>query len=237
MIRLGVNVDHVATIRQARGGESPDPVAAAIIAEYSGADMITIHLREDKRHIQERDLFILAETVHTCLNLEMALADEIIKHALKVKPYQVTLVPEKREELTTEGGLEVVKQKKRIKEAVKKFHEVGIKVSLFINTRIDAVKASIWTGADMVEFHTGEYANAVSESEKKKRLNELRSSASAAKKLGLAVCAGHGLDYQNIIPVTKIKEIEEVNIGHSIVSRAVFGGFAQAVREMKKLLK
>jgi pyridoxine 5-phosphate synthase len=236
MIRLGVNVDHVATVRQARGGKSPDPVAAASIAEMSGADMITIHLREDKRHIQDRDLAILRETVKTRLNLEMALNEEIISIALKVKPEQVTFVPERRREITTEGGLDVVHLEKRAKEAVRRFHKAGIKVSLFINTCPDTVRSSVRTGADMVEFHTGEYANAKSDKEVQKALRDLQECATLAKTLGLSVCAGHGLDYHNILPITKINEIEEVNIGHSIISRAIFVGIAQAVREMKNLL-
>jgi pyridoxine 5-phosphate synthase len=236
VIRLGVNVDHVATVRQARGGNLPDPVAAAYIAEMSGADMITIHLREDRRHIQDRDVAILRETVKTRLNLEMALTEEIISIALKVKPEQVTFVPERRREITTEGGLDVVRLEKRVKEAVERFHKAGIKVSLFVNAHPDIVRSSVRTGADMVEFHTGEYANAKSDKKVQKALKDLQECATLAKSLGLAVCAGHGLDYHNIIPVTRIKEIEEVNIGHCIVSRAIFVGIAQAVREMKNLL-
>jgi pyridoxine 5-phosphate synthase len=236
VIRLGVNVDHVATVRQARGGKSPDPVAAAYIAEMSGADMITIHLREDRRHIQDRDLAILRETVKTRLNLEMALTEEIISIALKTKPEQVTFVPERRREITTEGGLDVLRLEKRVKEAVKRFHKARIKVSLFINAQPETVRASVRTGADMVEFHTGEYANAKTDRDRQKALQSLQECATLAKSLGLAVCAGHGLDYHNILPITKIREIEEVNIGHSIISRAIFVGIAQAVREMKNLL-
>jgi pyridoxine 5-phosphate synthase len=202
----------------------------------SGADMITIHLREDRRHIQDRDLIILRETVKTRLNLEMALNEEIISIALKVKPEQVTFVPERRREITTEGGLDVLHLEKRVKEAVKRFHKSGIKVSLFINAHPDTVRASARAGTDMVEFHTGEYANARTDKEVQKALRDLQECATLAKSLGLAVCAGHGLDYHNILPITKIKEIEEVNIGHSIVSRAIFVGIAQAVREMKSLL-
>jgi len=236
VIRLGVNVDHVATVRQARGGKSPDPVAAAYIAEMSGADMITIHLREDRRHIQDRDLAILRETVKTRLNLEMALTEEIISIALKTKPEQVTFVPERRREITTEGGLDVLRLEKRVKEAVKRFHKSGIKVSLFINAHLNTVRASARAGADMVEFHTGEYANARTDKDIGKALKDLRECATLAKSLGLAVCAGHGLDYHNILPITKIREIEEVNIGHSIISRAIFVGIAQAIKEMKHLL-
>ena len=236
MIRLGVNVDHVATVRQARGGKSPDPVAAAYIAEMSGADMITIHLREDRRHIQDRDLAILRETVKTRLNLEMALTEEIISIALKTKPEQVTFVPERRREITTEGGLDVLRLEKRVKEAVKRFHKARIKVSLFINAQPETVRASVRTGADMVEFHTGEYANAKTDRDRQKALQSLQECATLAKSLGLAVCAGHGLDYHNILPITKIREIEEVNIGHSIISRAIFVGIAQAIKEMKHLL-
>lgn len=237
VIRLGVNVDHVATVRQARGGEEPDPAAAAIVAEMSGADMITIHLREDRRHIQDRDLAILRQTVKTRLNLEMAVTDEIISIALKLKPEQVTFVPEKRREITTEGGLDIIRLEKRVKNAAAKFHKAGIKVSLFINAAENAVRASARTGADMIEFHTGEYANAETDKEIKETLADLQKCATLAKSLGLAVCAGHGLNYHNILSIAKIREIEEVNIGHSIISRAIFVGLAQAVREMKELLK
>ena len=236
MIRLGVNVDHVATVRQARGGRQPDPVAAAYIAEMSGADMITIHLREDRRHIQERDLFLLRDTVGTSLNLEMAAVDEIIAIALEAKPDQVTFVPERRREVTTEGGLDVISHKERIKKATKKFQKADIRVSLFVNPDEKIIRASARTGADMVELHTGEYANAMNDRDRETALDRLQKAATLAKSLGLMVSAGHGLDYHNVLPIRKIKEIQEVNIGHSIVARAIFVGVEQAVKEMKYLL-
>ena len=237
MIRLGVNVDHIATIRQARRTVEPDPVAAAVLAELGGADQITIHLREDRRHIQDRDLEILRATVQTRLNLEMALNEEIVKIALRVKPDQATLVPEKRQEITTEGGLDVKAQAKRTAEVVKRLKNAGIKVSLFVGPTLEAMKSSSQTGADSVELHTGTYANARGEEAVERELSKLKRAAAAAAKAGLKVFAGHGLNYINTPAITVIPELEEVNIGHSIISRAVLVGMLKAVREMKALLR
>ncbi len=236
MIRLGVNVDHVATVREARRTYEPDPVRAAHLAEMGGADQITVHLREDRRHIKERDLRLLRETVTTRLNLEMALSDEIIAVALEVRPDQVTLVPEKRQEITTEGGLDAAGLLDRVKAAVARFHEAGIFVSLFIDPEPEQIRASAEAGADAVELHTGEYANAPSDEARGERLEQLRSACELAHELGLQVVAGHGLTYTNIRPVTKLPHLEEVNIGHTIVSRAIYEGIETAVRRMKELL-
>ena len=236
MIRLGVNVDHVATIRQARKALEPDPVAAAVLAELGGADCITIHLREDRRHIQDRDLEILRSTVRTRLNLEMASSEEIIGIALRVLPDQATLVPEKRQELTTEGGLDVMANRNILTKTVGRLREAGIKVSLFVNPVPEAMKASSEIGADAVELHTGSYAAARKERDLEAELSKLRDAAKLAADRGLAVLAGHGLSYTNILPIKTIVELEEVNIGHSIVSRAVLVGMERAVREMKELL-
>jgi len=237
VIELGVNVDHVATVREARRTYEPDPVFAAYLAELAGADQITIHLREDRRHIKERDLQILRRTVTTRLNLEMAVNEEIIRIALSVKPDQVTLVPERREEITTEGGLDVVGGKERIAEAVARLHEAGIKVALFIDPEEEQVRASAEVGADGVELHTGEYANAKSETERQQQLERLNKAAETAHQLGLKVAAGHGLTYTNIHPIKKIPHLAEVNIGHTIVSRSIYVGFYEAVRQMKELLR
>jgi len=236
LIRLGVNIDHVATVRQARRTVEPDPVAAAVLAELAGADGITIHLREDRRHIQDRDLEILRRTVQTHLNLEMAVNDEIIGIALRVKPDQATLVPEKREEVTTEGGLDVAGQMSRIKPAVMRLKQAGIKVSLFVDPVTEMIKSSARTGADSVELHTGSYANAKSENQREAELEKLRHAARLAAEKGLRVFAGHGLNYLNTPAVAAIPQIEEVNIGHSIISRAVLVGLERAVQEMKALL-
>jgi pyridoxine 5-phosphate synthase len=235
-VRLGVNIDHVATLRQARRGMGPDPIYAAFIAEAAGADMITVHLREDRRHIQDRDLRLLRLTVFTAMNLEMALAEPVIRIALDVRPEQVTFVPERRQEVTTEGGLDVVAGGKKVAAAARRFHARGIKVSLFIDPDPAQVKASGATGADMVELHTGAYANARTGEALGVELERLRDAARLAAELGLRVCAGHGLNYHNVLPVAGIPEIVEVNIGHSIISRAVFSGLEAAVGDMKRLL-
>jgi pyridoxine 5-phosphate synthase len=235
-IRLGVNIDHVATLRQARGGQEPDPVWAAAEAELGGAAGITIHLREDRRHIQDRDLEILRSTVRTRLNLEMASSEEIIGIALRVLPDQATLVPEKRQELTTEGGLDVMANRNILTKTVGRLREAGIKVSLFVDPVPEAMKASSEIGADAVELHTGSYAAARKERDLEAELSKLRDAAKLAADRGLAVLAGHGLSYTNILPIKTIVELEEVNIGHSIVSRAVLVGMERAVREMKELL-
>ncbi|MFH1778283.1 MAG: pyridoxine 5'-phosphate synthase [Candidatus Omnitrophota bacterium] len=237
MIKLGVNIDHVATLRQARKGTEPDPIWAAAIAELSGADCITVHLREDRRHISKRDVEILRRTVRTKLNLEMSIASEIVSIALEIKPQQATLVPEKREEITTEGGLDVLANEKLIKETVKELQIKGIAVSLFIDPEKAQIEAAKRTGAEFIELHTGRYANINHEAQEKKELANLHESAIFAVSLGLRVNAGHGLNYWNTKAlVKKITIIEELNIGHAIISRAVFAGLERAVREMKKLL-
>lgn len=235
MIRLGVNVDHVATIRQARGGREPDPVSAAHEAELGGADQITIHLREDRRHIQDRDLRVLRETVNTPLNLELATEEEVIAIALSVRPEQVTLVPEKREEVTTEGGLDVVTHLEQVKACAERFAAEGIAVSLFIDPEPAQLEATRAAGVDHIELHTGAYANARG-SAQRDELGRLVGAAELAGDLDLHLALGHGLNYWNVQAVRGIEGLEEVNIGHSIVSRAVYVGMRRAVAEMKALL-
>ena len=236
MVTLGVNIDHIATIRQARGGAEPDPVSAASIVEIAGGDAITIHLREDRRHINDRDVKILSNTVKTRLNLEMAATEEMLKIALEIKPYSVTLVPEKRQELTTEGGLDVIKQKEYLKEYLKPLLEAHIIVSLFIDPDLEQVKASAETKAQFIELHTGQYAESFETLEEDKAFYDLKKAAELAQELGLKVNAGHGLNYQNTKRILSIPGMVELNIGHSIVSRAVFTGLDQAVKDMKHLL-
>lgn len=236
MVKLGVNIDHIATLREARRSKEPEPVFAALLCEPAGADSIVVHLREDRRHIKERDLYILKQVVKTKLNLEMSVNDEIVQIACKVKPDQATLVPEKRLELTTEGGLDVLAHFGKIKQAVKKLASNGIEVSLFIDPDKQQIKASKETGAVKVELHTGCYAEAKSQKLKEKYLQELTMAAKFAKGQGLAVSAGHGLDYSNAAEVAAISQIEELNIGYSIVCRAVMVGLERAVREMKLLI-
>lgn len=235
--RLGVNVDHVATLRQTRRAAYPDPVAAAVLAELGGADQITIHLREDRRHIQERDLHILRRTVTTRLNLEMAGTQEMVKIAWETKPDLVTLVPERREELTTEGGLDVVSGRELVRKAVKTLRDADIEVSLFIDPDLDQVKAAHRVEAQVVEFHTGRYCDARLEGDRRRELTRLVDACKAASKLGLQVSAGHGLNYRNVASVCAIAEIEELNIGHAIIGRAVLVGMERAVREMKELIR
>lgn len=237
MAKLAVNVDHVATLRQARRGIEPDPVIAAAMAELGGAEGIIVHLREDRRHIQERDLRLLRETVKTKLNLEMAATDTMINIALDVKPNMVTLVPERREELTTEGGLEVVLNKESLESTIKFLHEGDITVSLFINPDMDQVKASARIGADFVEIHTGIYSEATTHEEIQRELERIIDAIKLAYKLKLIINAGHGLNYQNIKRLIGIKEIYEFSIGHSIVARAIYVGFEKAVREMVQLIR
>jgi len=237
MARLGVNIDHVATVRQARGGVEPDPVAAAVIAELAGADGITIHLREDRRHIQDRDLKLLRETVKTRLNLEMAATREMVDIALSVKPDICTLVPEKRQELTTEGGLDVRLNMQNIAEAVERLQEGDLLVSLFIDPDPDQIKASDKVGADYVEIHTGSFAEAKDWKSQEQELIKIENAVKLAAKLGLGVNAGHGLNYTNIKKVAAVGGIAEYNIGHSIISRAVLVGLDRAVREMIDLIK
>ncbi len=233
---LGVNIDHVATIRQARKGIDPDPAMAATLAILGGADGITVHLREDRRHIQDRDLKMLKEFVPVELNLEMAATKEMIGIATKIKPDMVTFVPEKRQELTTEGGLDVKSKKRNISEAIKKIHDSGIPVSLFINPDVSDINISKQTGADMVEIHTGMYANTKGK-EQEEELTRVLNAVRHALDAGLVVNAGHGLNYFNVIKITSIQGIRGLYIGHSIVSRAVLVGMERAVREMKDLIK
>ncbi len=238
MIELGVNVDHVATVREARGIDTPDPVEAALVAENNGADLITVHLRLDRRHIQERDLEVLNRTVKTKINLEMAVAEELIAQALEIKPAKVTLVPEDRQEVTTEGGLDVAGGAEKIASAVGRLKGAGIEVSLFVDPNPEKLNAAAETGADGVELHTGDYAETQQLSEERRQaLDRLRKAAAEGANLGLDVYAGHGLNYQNVRPVARIPEVEELNIGHSIVGRAVIEGFGTAVRKMRKLIR
>ncbi|MBW1975164.1 MAG: pyridoxine 5'-phosphate synthase [Deltaproteobacteria bacterium] len=237
MARLAVNVDHVATIRQARLAKYPDPVMAAALAELGGAQGIVIHLREDRRHIQDRDLEILRKTVQTHLNLEMAITREMLDIALRIRPDRCTLVPEKRQELTTEGGLDVVGQEEKVRSAVAELHEGNIEVSLFIDADEQQVRAAHRVGANVVELHTGTFADAGTAEERHRALEALRNAAKLAKSLGLKVHAGHGVDYTNIVDLREIPEIEEFSIGHSIVARAVLVGMEQAVRDMIRLIE
>ncbi len=237
MITLGVNVDHVATVRQARGIDEPDPVTAAAFAELAGAECITVHLREDRRHIQDRDVEILRRTVKTRLNLEMAATEEMIGIALKLLPDCVTLVPEKREELTTEGGLDVVRLRSTLKEQVATLRQGGMLVSLFVDPDLEQVKASHRVGAQAIELHTGSYCEASDDASRKGELAKLETAIRAGKKLGLQVNAGHGLNYVNVREVVALGGIQELNIGHSIVARAVLVGMERAVREMVALLE
>ncbi len=235
MATLGVNIDHVATVRQARGGQDPDPVAAAIIAELAGAEGITAHLREDRRHMQDRDIDLLRQTVRTSLNLEMAATPEMIRMALDVQPAMATLVPERREERTTEGGIEVRGREKELAASIASLREQNIAVSLFVNPDIHDIRAAVKTGATHVELHTGFYSNATGLA-RDEEFERLKDAALAAKKFGLIVNAGHGLDYNNVSPVAAIDGMGELNIGHSIISRAVLVGLDRAVRDMVKLV-
>ncbi len=237
MKRLSINVDHVATLRQARKGREPDPVFAAVLAELAGADGIIVHLREDRRHIQDRDLEELKKIVKSQLNLEMANTQEIIRTALLIRPDMVTLVPERREELTTEGGLEVNLNQDAIASSIRTFHEGSILVSLFINPDLDQVKAAHRIQADIVEIHTGVYSDTVGAKEVEKELGRVINAAKMAFKLGMKVHAGHGLNYQNVQRIAAIEEIEELSIGHSIISRAILVGMERAVREMRDLIR
>jgi len=234
---LGVNIDHVATVRQARRGLEPDPVRAAVMAELGGADQITVHLREDRRHIQDRDVELLLQTVQTRINLEMALVDEIVEIALKLHPTCACLVPERREEVTTEGGLDVIRSLDRVKDVAGRLAKAGIMVSLFIDPDLPQIEAAAKSGAPFIEMHTGTYANARTEEEVAEKLGELQRAATEAQRLGLRVNAGHGLNYWNVVPVARIPGLVELNIGHSIVSRALFTGLTEAVREMKRLIR
>ncbi len=236
MPRLGVNIDHVATLRQARGGREPDPIGAALLVELAGADGVVVHLREDRRHIQDRDLILLKETLQTKLNVEMAADESVAKIALNVQPDLVTLVPERRQELTTEGGLAVSEHRVRLQVIIKMFQDNGIPVSLFIDPDLNQVRAAHSIKADFIELHTGPYANTRREKEVQAEYDSLSKAATLGSTLGLGINAGHGLNYQNVKRLTQIPEIVELNIGHSIIARSVFVGLDRAVREMKELI-
>jgi pyridoxine 5-phosphate synthase len=237
VLTLGVNIDHIATIRQARRTVEPDPIAAAVLAELAGADGITVHLREDRRHIQDRDVRLLRQTVRTHLNLEMAASDEMVAIALDIRPDYVTLVPEKREEVTTEGGLDIAGQLGKMEMVVGKLQSAGIPVSLFIDPDLAQIQASVKVQAKFIELHTGRYAEAGDETKSKQELEVLARACLEAIKAGLRVNAGHGLTYWNVNPVARIPGMEELNIGHSIISRAALVGLERAVREMKQAMQ
>ncbi|MGA7800266.1 MAG: pyridoxine 5'-phosphate synthase [Gammaproteobacteria bacterium] len=236
-ILLGVNIDHVATLRQARGTRYPDPVQAAIEVEQAGADSVTLHLREDRRHIQERDVEILREILLTRMNLEMAVTDEMLDIAERLRPRDCCLVPERREELTTEGGLDVAGQQQRITDACTRLAAAGVRVSLFIDAEPQQVEAAARTGAPAVELHTGHYADAASDAGLVEELQRIGAAAAMAAEAGLHVHAGHGLSYQNVGPIAALAQVEELNIGHAIIARALFTGMREAVREMKRLMQ
>lgn len=236
MIKLGVNIDHVATLRQARRTRYPDPVQAAFEAEQAGADAITLHLREDRRHIQERDVEILRQTITTRLNLEMAVAEDIVSFACRIRPHDCCLVPERREELTTEGGLDVAGQKARIAEVCRRLAEAGIRVSLFVDPDPAQVEAAAEVGAPVIEIHTGRYADAEAGAWREE-LARIERAVALGRECGLQVNAGHGLHYHNVQAIAAIPGIAELNIGHAIVARALFVGMREAVREMKRLMR
>lgn len=236
-ILLGVNIDHIATLRQARGTQYPDPIQAALIAEQAGADGITAHLREDRRHIQDRDIYLLRDIIHSRLNLEMAVTDEMVAIALKVKPYACCLVPEKREELTTEGGLNVAENQARMNDVCLRLEEAGIEASLFIDPDQRQIDAAVKAGAPVVELHTGRYADAETSSIRSDELKRIQSAAQYANSAGLQVNAGHGLNFHNVEAICKITEIVELNIGHAIIAQAVFSGLAKTVGDLKQLMR
>jgi len=235
-IKLGINVDHVATLREARKIDIPDPIEAAVASEYAGCDSIVVHLRQDRRHIKDKDVYLLKETIRTRLNLEMSILPEIVDIALDITPHQVTFVPERRQEVTTEGGLDIKDNFDRIKEIVSTFHKKDIIVSLFIDPDETQIKYSADTEVKFVEFHTGQYVNAETEKEKKLKLNQLIKACEIAHFLDLKVNAGHGLNYRNVESITELPFLEELNIGHSIIARSIFVGIRQAVKEMLELL-
>lgn len=236
-ILLGVNIDHIATLRQARTTKYPDPIQAALIAEQAGADGITAHLREDRRHIQDRDIYLLRDIIHTRLNLEMAVTDEMVGIALKAKPYACCLVPEKREELTTEGGLNVADNQQRMNDVCTRLGDAGIEVSLFIDPDPRQIDAAVKAGAPVVELHTGRYADAVTPIEQADELERIKSAATYGHSAGLQINAGHGLNFHNVEAICKIDEIVELNIGHAIIAQAVFSGLAQTVSDLKSLMR
>jgi len=235
-ILLGVNIDHVATLRQARGTRYPNPVHAALLAEQAGADSITLHLREDRRHIQEQDVLMLKESLLTHMNLEMAVTDEMLAFAEKIQPMDCCLVPESREELTTEGGLDVISQESRIKEACQQLAESNVRVSLFIDADLSQIEAAKRCGAPVVEIHTGHFADANDSHEKLKQLKKIVEAVEIAHDLGLQVNAGHGLHYHNVQAIASIPHIIELNIGHAIIAESIFCGLELAVSKMKKLM-
>ncbi len=235
-MRLGINIDHVATLRQARLGRDPEPVFAALLAEASGADALVAHLREDRRHINDKDIYLLKSIIKIRFNLEMSMAPEIVKIAAKLQPDQATLVPEKREELTTEGGLDVLTQGNKVKKIVQRLADAGVAVSLFIEPLKEQIKAAQESGAKMVELHTGAYANAKSKAEEERFFKQLKMAVDFARALELSVFAGHGLNYNNVSRIASLRGIEELNIGHAIISRAVFVGLGRAIKEMKGLI-
>jgi pyridoxine 5-phosphate synthase len=232
---LGVNIDHVATLRQVRGTSYPDPVKVALIAEECGADSITLHLREDRRHIQDCDLHALKKAMHTRMNLEMAITEEMLSIAMDVKPEACCLVPEKREELTTEGGLDVANQLEKVTDACTRLADQGIRVSLFIDPEVSQLDAAIQVGAPVVELHTGIYADTYG-AERQSELDRVTSAASYAREIGLIVHAGHGLHYENVSVIARIAEVVELNIGHAIIAQSVFDGISVAIRNMKRLM-
>ncbi|MEJ2643324.1 MAG: pyridoxine 5'-phosphate synthase [Gammaproteobacteria bacterium] len=235
-ILLGVNIDHVATLRQARGTRYPDPVQAAIEVEQAGADSVTLHLREDRRHIQERDVQMLCDILLTRMNLEMAVTDEMLAIAERLRPRDCCLVPERREELTTEGGLDVAGQRRRISDACAGLASAGVRVSLFIDAEPEQVEAAARTGAPAIELHTGHYADAATDGERAQELQRIEAAVAMAAEAGMHVHAGHGLNYQNVGPIAALRQVEELNIGHAIIARALFTGMQEAVREMKRLM-
>lgn len=236
-MKLGVNVDHAATLRNARGTTYPDPVLCAMLCEAAGADSIVMHLREDRRHIKERDLVLLKRAVKIPINLEMAANEEIVAFALKYKPFQATLVPERRQELTTEGGLDLIKNFKKVYAVTRRLQDKGIKVSLFIDPTLKQVEFARKIGAEHIEFHTGSYCDAKTTAVKKKELKKLKQAAALAQDSGFFVAAGHGINYENTKDIIAIKAIEELNIGHSIISRALYVGLPAAVKEMLGLIR
>lgn len=237
IILLGVNIDHVATLRQARGTRYPEPIQAALMAEQAGADSITAHLREDRRHIQDRDILLLKDMLQTKLNLEMAVTDAMLEIALQVKPQACCLVPERREELTTEGGLDVASAPARMHHACHALAEAGVEVSLFIDPEYNQIDAALKAGAPVVELHTGRYADAITPEQQNQELQRLQRAAEYAHQAGLQVNAGHGLNLHNVEAICRISQIVELNIGHSIMADAVFLGLSQAVRDMKQLMR
>ena len=235
-IQLGVNIDHIATIRQARGTQYPDPIQAALIAETAGADGITLHLREDRRHIQDRDVYLLRDILQTKMNLEMAVTDEMLSIAEKVQPADVCLVPEKREELTTEGGLDVIGQKSKIAEAIARMDSAGVRTSLFIDADLEQIAVAAEIGAPVIEIHTGHYADANDPAAMNNEFLKIKEAVIFGTQKGMVVNAGHGLHYHNVQPIAALLDVHELNIGHAIVARAVLAGLDESVREMKRLM-